>query len=139
MANQSLLHVPVIGLVFKPGPEAVETMQTARTLDPRARIWAVVTDVDVPSVRSEWRDCDDAALLIVHAPSEQAVDAACELLALVPSGPAALLLANFPPQRGFFKSRRFNEDVVRRLQTGHADLQVHVYSPDWIRRPPRLR
>lgn len=139
MAAHSLLHVPVVGLAFQPGPEAVETLQTARALDPSARCWAVVTEPEVPAVRSEWSDCDEAALLIVRAKTEDAVTVACDLLTLVPPVPTALLLANFPPQRGLFKSRRFGEEVIHRLQLCHADLQVHVYSADWRRRPPRLR
>lgn len=138
MSTNSLLHVPVIGLTFRPGPEAVETMQTARALDPGARSWAVVTESEVQAVRSGWRDDETAALLIVHATPDQAVDVACELLSLIPPGPTALLLANFPPQLGFFKSRRHSDEVLRRLQGAHADIQVHVYSTDWNRRPPRL-
>jgi hypothetical protein len=129
----------VIGLAFRSGLESVETFQTALALDPNARCWAIVPNGDVEAVRGAWQDSAESALLIIRSPSESALGVAAELLQDLPAGPAALLLANLPPQTGLFSSKRYAPEAIQRLHESRPDLQVHVHSADWLRRPPRIR
>lgn len=138
-SDDLLLQIPVIGLAFRPGLEAVETFQTALSLDARAMCWAIVSDGDAQAVRSAWQDRPDSCLLIAHADIDAALGIACELLATLPPGPAALLLANLPAQRSLFPSKKYVPEAIRRLEESHSDLQVHLHSAEWTRRPPRIR
>lgn len=139
MTGERLLRVPVIGLAFRAGLEAVETYQTALALDPGAKCWAVVANGEIASIRTAWQDAPDSALLIIRSPADAALDLACDLLKDLPSGPSALLLANLPPQRALFPSKKYAPEAIRRLEQSHPDLQVHLHSADWLRRPPRIR
>lgn len=139
MPDEGLLRVPVIGLSFRPGLESVETFRTALALDPDAKCWAVVGNGEVGAIRNAWQDAPDSALLIVRSPADAALGLACELLRGLPSGPAALLVANLPPQRALFPSKKHAPEAIRQLLEAHSDLQVHLHTAEWLRRPPRIR
>lgn len=139
MPGEPLLRVPVVALAFVPGLETVETFQTALAVDPKAKCWAIVANADADAVRSAWQDSPESSLLIVRWGTEQPLSLAAEMLQSLPPGPVALLLANLPPQRRFFSSKRYAQESIQRLGECRPDLQVHVHSADWIKRPPRIR
>ncbi|HMS57110.1 MAG TPA: hypothetical protein PKA27_17090 [Fimbriimonadaceae bacterium] len=133
------LKVPVIGVAFRPGAEAINTFRVAHHLDSTARFWAIVSCGDAPAIRDAWEDELDGPLLIVRTDREPPLSIACELLESLEPGPAALLLANLPTKRSLVSSKKFLGDVVRQLEESHFDLQVHLYHPEWLTRLPRIR
>jgi hypothetical protein len=82
----------------------------------------------------------DQALLIVHSPPDQSIPLAVQLLACLPPAPVAVLLANFPKSNRFtaFFEKKSQSLALKQLSEIRPDVQVHVYDPSWLRRPPRI-
>jgi hypothetical protein len=134
------LRVSVVGLAFRAGLEAAETFGTARLLDPEARCVAVVPPSERLALQALWPAQAASALLLIIVEPDEALVAACDVLGSLPPGPVAVLLANPPMPTGALpQNRRLTTEVVRRLERCRPDVQVHLYSEDWLRRPPRVR
>lgn len=134
------LKVRVVALAFAPGPEAAATFGAALSIDASALCAAIVPSSEAESLRREWHGADDQCLSIFHLLDEEPIDLAVQLLTLLPRGPVAVLIANFPPLTGFkavFEARS-RADTIRRLARARPDIQVQVFDNSWRRRPPRV-
>jgi hypothetical protein len=140
-SSSRFLRVNVVAIAFRAGLEALETFQTALSLDPGAACWALMSEPDALKLRSQWEERPSSAILIARESPDEVLDVACHLLALRPEGPIAVLLANFPPRKGILpvSSHKAEAETIRRLESAHPEVQVHIHRPDWLRRPPRIR
>lgn len=138
---ERLLDVSVVAIAFRSGLEAAETFQTALALDTKAKCLALVSSAEAERIRASWPDEPERALLIFRTETDEGAKLACELIERLPDGPVAVLLANLPAPRGFLAVSRKKSDaeLIRRLESAHPDVQVHLHSAEWLRRPPRIR
>lgn len=135
------LSVAVSAMAFDASPATLLTFDTALALSPTATCVAIVDSADAPAIRSAWRDRPESTLLLLHGRPAQHAELAAEVVASMPQGPLALLLAGAPKGSGVKGRLALNalSYAARQLEAVRTDLQVLPLSSAWAHRLPRIR